>query len=172
MIVFTVYEPPKASGDLQDRAERLVFIKDSFVWTAAIFPAVWLLLKGLWLEFLLFVGLAAALTWGAETLGAPTAVSAMLLLFVDIVLGYEAGALQGAALERRGWRLAGTVAGRDRIDCERRFLERWISSQPADQSAPAASPGKGDRIASWTATAWEGAMNAIARGRRLSGAKA
>ena len=168
MIVFSVYEPPQMSGDRADRAERLIFIKDSFVWAAAIFPLVWLPLKRLWLELFAFIALVTALTWGLQAMGAPAALGALLLLIVQIVLGYEAGAIQGAALERRGWRFAGTVAGRDRLECERRFLENWLPAQPADQVPPASAPDKRSRIASWTATAWDG----LTRGRHLSGAKA
>ena len=168
MIVFTVYEPPQTSGDRADRAERLTFIKGSFVWSAAILPAVWLLFKRLWLELFAFIALVAVLTWGIEATGAPAALGALLLVIVQIVLGYEAGALQGAALERRGWRFAGTVAGRDRLECERRFLENWLPSQPADQFPPVSTPDKRSRIASWTATAWNG----LTQGRRLTGAKA
>jgi hypothetical protein len=166
--VFTVYEPPLTSGDRADRAERLVFIKDGFIWTAAIVPAIWLLAKRLWLEFFVFVALATALTWGVEAAGAPTALSVALMVIVQIVLGFEAGALQGAALERRGWRFAGTVADRNRLECERRFLESWLPAQPADQFPPTSTPDKQNRIATWTATAWNGLM----RGRSLTGAKA
>jgi hypothetical protein len=168
LIVYTVYEPPQTSGDRADRAERLVFIKDSFTWTAAILPAVWLLFKRLWLELLAFVAIAAAVSWGVEAAGGPAALGALPLLIVQIVLGYEAPAIQGAALERRGWRFAGTVAGRDRLECERRFLESWLPAQPADQFPPAATPDRRGRIASWTATAWDG----LTRGRHPMGAKA
>jgi hypothetical protein len=166
--VFAVYEPPLTSGDRADRAERLIFIKDSFIWSAAILPAVWLLFKRLWLELFAFVALAAILTWGVEAAGAPAALGALLLFIVQIVLGFEAGTLQGAALERRGWRFAGTVAGRNRLECERRFLESWLPAQSADQFPPAPTPDRHSRITSWTATAWNG----LARGRRLTGAKA
>jgi hypothetical protein len=166
--VFTVYEPPLTSGDRADRAERLIFIKDGFAWTAAFVPVIWLLAKRLWLELLAFIVLAAVLTWGVESAGAPAALGVALLVVVQIVLGFEAGVLQGAALERRGWRLAGTVAGRDRLECERRFLESWLPAQPADPFPPASPPDQRNRIATWTATAWNG----LARGRSLSGAKA
>ena len=133
MIVFTVYEPPLTSGDRADRAERLIFVKDGFIWSAAIFPRVWLLVKRLWLELFAFIGLAAVLTWGVEATGAPAALGAALLAHRADRARLRGGRLQGAALERRGWRFAGTVAGRDRLECERRFLESWLPAQPADQ---------------------------------------
>jgi hypothetical protein len=167
LVVFTVYEPPDAPGDLVGRAERLVFVKDGFLWMAALFPAIWLLVKGLWLELIVFLAAVAAVTWGLEAAGMPNATTGMLLLAVQIVFGFEAGSLYGAALERRGWRMAGTVAGRDLTECERRFLEAWLPAH-----GQAAAPAPGGPVSSWAATAWENAKDAIARGRRLMGAKA
>ena len=40
-------------------------------------------------------------------------------------------------LERKGWRVAGTVSGRTETECERRFFESW--------TAKAATPEPGQR---------------------------
>jgi hypothetical protein len=109
---------------------------------------------------------AALLTWGVESSGAASPISGMLLLIAQIVIGFEAGSIQGAALERRGWRLVGIVTGANQEACERRFFETW---QPSD--APM-STGPDGAAASWTATAWQNAKEQIARGRHLIGAKA
>jgi hypothetical protein len=172
LIVSTVYEPPIVARDRLDRATQLVFVKDGFSWLAAIFPAIWFLVKGLWLELILFLIGAAALTWGIEASGASSTLSGMLLLIVQIVIGFEAGAIQGAALERRGWQFVGTATGRDRDECERHFFDAW---QPAEPTA-SASPGSGlapeNSVTSWTATAWRNVKDGVARGRRPTGAKA
>jgi hypothetical protein len=171
LVVYTAYEPPKVSRDRIERATQLVFVKDGFTWLAAFAPVVWLLIKGLWLELFLFLAGATALTWGIEALGADPTLSGMLLLIVQIVIGFEAGAIQGAALERRGWRLVDTVTGRDQDDCERRFFEAW---QPAELASPT-PPGDGPApqgAASWTTTAWRNAKESLARRRLLIGAKA
>jgi hypothetical protein len=99
----------------------------------------------------------------------------MLLLGAQILFGFEAGSLHRAALERRGWRMAGTVAGRNLAECERRFLETWLPAQeqaPASASATTSQAASRGPISSWTKTAWRNAKDAIARGRRLIGAKA
>jgi hypothetical protein len=91
-----------------------------------------------------------------------------VLLIAQIVFGFEAGALYSAALERRGWRLVGTVSGRNSEDAERRFLEFWLPTHTeippapaADPFTPAATPG------TWTQTAMAQVKDTIDRGRRL-----
>ena len=166
MVVYTVHEPPNGPGDRLDRAERLVFVKDGFHWMAALVPPLWLLVKGLWLELAVYMVATGLVVWLLTSAEANTLSSAFLAI-VQIVFGFEAGALYSAALERRGWRVVGTVAGRDREDCERRFLELWL---------PTYTPASPDSIApqstSWAMTAWTRARDAIERGRQSFGAKA
>ena len=171
MVIFTVHEPPNGPGDRLDRAERLVFVKDGFSWIAALIPPVWLLVKGLWLELAIYMGATGLVVWLLTTAETNTASSAFLV-FVQIVFGFEAGAIYSAALERRGWAVVGTVAGRDREDCERRFLEFWL---PTYTQIPVSS-SDGAAIAapnpSWVTTAWTRAKDAIESGRRRVGARA
>ncbi len=171
MVVFTVHEPPNGPGDRLDRAERLVFVKDGFHWIAALVPPLWLLVKGLWLELAIYMVSTGLVVWLLTAAEANTASSAFLVI-VQIVFGFEAGAIYSAALERRGWRVVGTVAGRDREDCERRFLEFWLPTYtqipPASaDGTPAATTGP-----SWAMAAWTSAKDAIGRGRQHLGAKA
>jgi hypothetical protein len=166
VVVYNVYEPPYARGSVPERAERIVFVRDGFHWLAAIFPALWLLVKGLWLELAVFIGAVFLLTWGLEALGAVPAVSGILLIILQIVIGYEASAIQGAALERRGWRLAGTMVGRELSECERRFFESWLPSQ-ADVPAggqPLAAP-------TWSESVRKRALDTVAQARRLAGVR-
>jgi Protein of unknown function (DUF2628) len=166
LVVFNIYEPPNPTRDRIDRAGELVFVKDGFSWLAAILPVIWFLVKGLWLELLVFLGIVAVLSWGIDAMGELGGLSGAVLLIVQIVLGFEAGTLQSAALERRGWSFVGTVTGHNQDDCERRFFETW---QPSELTSSAPT---GDGSVSWTATAWQNAKDGIARGRRLIGAKA
>ena len=163
MVTYTVYEPPYASANRLESAEQLVFVKDSYTIIAALLPPVWLLMKRMWLEFVLYVGGTALLVWALTSVGATDLANA-LLLTIQIVFGFEAGALYGAALERRGWRLVGTVTGRGQEDSERRFLEVWLPTRTEIPPAPLGSPTPA--APSWTATALTRAKETIARGRR------
>jgi hypothetical protein len=167
LVIFTVHEPPNGPANRLDSAERLVFVKDGFSWLAAAVPPLWLLAKRMWLEFAVYVGATGLLVWLLTTAGA-TNLSNAILIIVQIVFGFEAGALYSAALERRGWRLVGTVAGRNREDCERRFLEVWLPTHteiPPTVSADPLAPSHTG--ATWSQTAVAQAKNALARGRRL-----
>ncbi|MBZ0209341.1 MAG: DUF2628 domain-containing protein [Hyphomicrobium sp.] len=164
MVIYSVHEPPNVSADRLESAEQLVFVKDGFSWFAAALPPIWLLMKRMWLEFAIYVGATGLLVWALTAAGAADLANAILLA-AQIVFGFEAGALYSAALERRGWHLVGTVAGRNSEDCERRFLEVWLPTRteiPRLGSGPAA-PVAGP---TWAQTALAQAKDAIARGRR------
>jgi hypothetical protein len=162
VVIYFVHEPPNASANRLESAEQLLFVKDGFSWFAALIPAVWMLTKRMWFEAILFMAFAGLLVWAFTAVGAPNMGNAILLA-AQILFGFEANALYSAALERRGWRLVGTVSGYNREDSERRFLEVWLPTRteiPAPVAAAAARPA-----ASWARMAIAQAKNAIARGR-------
>ncbi|WP_195930520.1 DUF2628 domain-containing protein [Hyphomicrobium album] len=163
MVTYTVYEPPHASANRLESAEQLVFVKDGYTIIGALLPPIWLLAKRMWLEFAVYIGGSGLLVWALTSAGA-TELANVLVLIIQIVFGFEAGALYGAALERRGWRLVGTVTGRGQEDSERRFLEVWLPTRTEIPPAPlgAATPA----APSWTATALTRAKETIVRGRR------
>lgn len=172
MVVFNVYEPPGQTGDRIDRAEQLVFIRDGFHWWAAIVPALWLLVKGLWLELVVFLVGAGVLAWLLEAIGMTSTAQSLMFLIVQIIIGYEASQIYAGALERRGWRAVGTVTGHNREECERRFIADWLQQQPEGPRAPddsAPTPGSG--FQSWTQVALGNARQAIAQGRQLVGSR-
>jgi hypothetical protein len=169
VVIYTVHEPPNGPANRLESAERLVFVKDGFSWFAAAVPPLWLLMKRMWLEFAIYVGATGLLVWLLTTVDA-TNTSNAILLIVQIIFGFEAGALYSAALERRGWRLVGTVSGRNAEDAERRFLEMWLPTRTeippsADARLPTATPSSWG--GSWSQTALAQAKDAIARGRRV-----
>ena len=63
------------------------------------------------------------------------------------LIGLEAGTLRRWSLARRGWTTLGTVSGRTQEDCERRFFDMWLSTQPRPSpAAPSdAAPTAGAR---------------------------
>jgi hypothetical protein len=167
VVTFDVYEPPNASGNRLESAEQLIFVRDGFHWFAALVPAFWLLVKRMWLELIVFMVGAGLLMWAFTAAGAPNVGSAILLI-AQIVLGFEAGGLYGGSLERRGYRLVGTVSGRNTEDCERRMLEVWLPTHteiPAGETFTPQSPAAG--MPAWAQTAIGQAKDQLARGRRM-----
>lgn len=130
MITYTVYEPPEAPADRLDRAQTLEFIKEGFHWTAALFTPFWLIAKRLWLVLMFYLaglGLVQAVVWwlGLDQRSLSYAITAL-----HLIVGFEADTLQRWTLERKGWAMLGSVNGRNAEDCERRFFDAWLPSQP------------------------------------------
>ena len=139
MRTFTVHESPSPPADRIDRAESLVFVKDGFGWAAALFAPIWLLVHRLWWPLFGYVVLSALLElvrFGLPSLGGWINLAGIAL---HLLIGFEADTLRRWGLERRGWRMLGSVSGRNAVECERRFYEAWLPAQPV--IAPAASSG-------------------------------
>jgi hypothetical protein len=143
MLSYTVHEPPDAPPDRIDRAEGLVFVKDGFSWTAALFAPVWLIVHRLWLPLLGYVLLSVLILW-LDSLVVPD-ITTLAMLALYLLIGFEADALRRWGLGRRGWSTIGTVTGRTADECERRFFDMWLPGQPivATPSGGAASGGGG-----------------------------
>jgi hypothetical protein len=163
VVIYTVHEPPNASANRLESAEQLLFVKDGYSWFAALLPVIWLLAKKMWLECAAFAALAGIIVWAFTAAGAPQLGNAILLA-IQIVFGFEAGALYSEALTRRGWRVVGTVSGRNLEDCERRYLEVWLPTRT--EIPPVASEGRAPPPASWAQTAMTQARELIMRGGR------
>jgi hypothetical protein len=147
MLTFTVHEPPNPPADRVDRAESLVFVKDGFSWLAALFAPLWLLAHRLWWPLLAFMLLAGGLQLVKQTMGVDQRWVGLAMLAVNLLIGFEADSLRRWSLERRGWRMLGSVSGKTAADCERRFFETWLPSQPIIAPRAAAGPADGWRSA-------------------------
>ena len=138
MTVYSVYEPPVPETDMIARADRLAFVREGFSWVALLVPLVWLLYHRMWIEFvvliLVYVGLQLA--FGGDAQG--QALTAWAVLAISVLFAFEANDLRTASLERRGYRLAGVVSGRDRVEAERAFFVKWLPEQ--ERIAPVTLP--------------------------------
>jgi hypothetical protein len=131
--------------DVIARADRLAFVREGFSWVALLVPLVWLLYHRMWIEFvvllLVYVGLQLAL--GGDAQG--QALTAWAGLAISVLFAFEANDLRTASLERRSYRLAGVVSGRDRVDAERAFFVKWLPEQeriaPVAPSSPRRDTG-------------------------------
>ena len=138
MLTFTVHEPPNPPPDRVDRAESLVFIKDGFGWVAALFAPIWLIVYRLWWPLLGFVVLSGGFELIKRVTGVDQRWVGLAVLALNLMIGFEADTLRRWALERRGWRTLGSVTGKTAAECERRFFETWLPTQPI--IAPPADP--------------------------------
>src|SRR5262245_42510944 len=83
----------------------------------------------MWIEsvvlFLVYVGLQLA--FGGDAQG--QALTAWASVAISLLFAFEANDLRTASLERRGYRFAGVVSGRDRVEAERAFFTKWLPEQ-------------------------------------------
>lgn len=145
MITYTVHEPPNPPADRLDRAEKLVFVRDGFRWSAFLFTPLWLLAKRLWLPLLAFLGVAGLIAVGVEGLEVDSQWATLIAFAAQAIAGFEASSLERWRLDRRGAAMLGTVTGRTREECERRFFTSWLSGQPAVSMGAAEDAGRAAR---------------------------
>jgi len=142
MRTYTVHHRLSGAGDLKRDVEDLVFVKDGFCWPGVLFPAFWLLFRGMWLVLLAYVLVTAVVIVGAGAAGLPEEAAALLGAAVNLLMGFEGNDLRRWTLDRRGLRMVGLVTGRRLADAERRFLESLAdgSYRPPEHPEPPARP--------------------------------
>jgi Protein of unknown function (DUF2628) len=130
MITVTVHEPPFPPADRMDRAERLAFVKDGYNWVAAAWPPLWLIGQQLWVALAAYAAFVGAVVLVVAAVGAPVTWVWLILLGLNLLIGFEADTIMRWSLGRTGWRVVGTVVGRNIAECERRFFDDWLPQQP------------------------------------------
>jgi hypothetical protein len=166
VITVTVHEPPMPPADRLDRADRLVFIKDGYSWIAAAWPPIWLLARKLWLPFVGYCAILAAVTASFNAFGMPPWTIALAVVAFHLLIGFEAESVRRSSLDRLGWQVVGTVVGRNLAECERRFFDSWLPQQPIIRSAGRAEPGVARTVSTSTGTAgWRGKLGGWADGK-------
>jgi hypothetical protein len=139
MITFTVHEPPNPPADRVERAAGMAFVRDGFSWGAALLTPLWMLAHRLWWPLVAYIGATAVIEFTRKSLSLHPGWLTLTTLALSLLIGLEAGTLRRWALARRGWTPLGTVSGRTAEDCERRFFDAWLTSQPPSQPGPAPS---------------------------------
>jgi hypothetical protein len=166
VVVFTVHEPPNPPSDRVDRAEELVFVKDGFTWLAALVPPLWFVTNRLWLELVGYVVITWIIAGGLSAIGLEPQWVTLLILALQLFLGFEASTIKRAALSRRGYAQLGIVTGRNTTDCERRFFDEWLPSQPVIASltrgSPPSSSSSGGTASDLRDKRWRGLFDAKA----------
>ena len=130
MPTYTVHEPPEPDADRIDRASELKFVKDGFAWLTALFPPFGFALSQMWLPLLAYAVSVGALGSALARLGVNESWLTLMLLAFNIYLGFEHSTVQRWMLDRDGWPMLGSVTGKTLAECERRFFETWLPSQP------------------------------------------
>lgn len=142
MLVYTVHAPQRApSGPpetAEERADALVFVKEGFCWPAFLLGPFWLAYHRMWRALAGYVAVAILIALLLRLLPGGTAAIVPVLQLASLAFGFEADDLRRRALERRGYEMIGTTAGRSFDECEHRFLTGWIGTAGGASAARAA----------------------------------
>ncbi|HET6378981.1 MAG TPA: DUF2628 domain-containing protein [Methylocella sp.] len=131
MALYSIYLREGVPGTEPDAAA----VCQAFSWKAFFFGPLWLAAHQLWAGLALWSLAYFLLLAAAATYISAGAIS-LIALFLQILLGLEAGRLKEAKLESQGCRLAAIVAARGLEEAELAFYRRFEAPQdtPADAS--------------------------------------
>ncbi len=153
MQTYTVFEPRVGPEDIEERAGKLIFVKEGFSFWAFVAPALWLLVNRVWWGLLAYLVLAGAVIGALTAIGANEQVVFWGGLVINLLFGFEARDLYRGSLERKGFGLIGVVSGPSLEACERRFLQEWLPEAHGQRSrlmamsaTGAPGPGMASRV--------------------------
>ena len=126
MIIYTVHEPRRPGQGIEARADSIQFVKEGFTIWGFLFGPLWLLYNRLWIAFILTLVFMAGLAAGLVELGLGDQAPALVDILVSLIIGFEGNDILRWSLQRKGYALLGSVAGRNRLECERRFFDAWL----------------------------------------------
>jgi Protein of unknown function (DUF2628) len=139
MSVYTVHEPPLRAHEASSDPERFVFVRDGFHFWAFLLAPLWMLWHRLWLVFVIYIIVIAAIQSAMHYAGVGPAGTAFAMLLVAFLVGVEASTLRRFTLARRGWWQVGIVGGSNAEAAERRFFDTWANAVPDEPNEPPAS---------------------------------
>jgi len=140
MSVYTVHQPPVKAGETRAGEtvadpDRFVFVRDRFAFWAFVLAPLWLLVKRLWLAFILYVLLLAVVGAALYAAGIGPPARTLAVVAISFLVGLEAATLQRWTLARRGFTQIGVVIADDRDEAERRFFSGWVARAAASAAA-------------------------------------
>lgn len=134
MASYLVLIPPGARPD----DENTHFIADGFVWTAFIFPGLWLLVKRQWIAGFVVIALQIAI---AVLTAEPEAFLAAVLIELAIraLVGLEGSAFIARRLEAAGWTLRAVIVADD-LETTEEIYDLEAADDAADHWQPPTLP--------------------------------
>jgi len=146
MAIYTVHAPPLRGEEALPDPERFVFVRDGFSFWAFVLTPFWMLWRGLWIVFILYLVAMLVVQIGLYVIHATQPVQAAAGILFSLLIGFEAATLRRWTLNLRGWTQLGVVSGDHLETAERRFFDSWLKQvawQTAQPPAPAAPPQAG-----------------------------
>lgn len=146
MVTYTVHEREDESGDISDRAEEIIFVKEGYAWAALLIPILWLVYHRMWLVLAGFVALIVAVQAVISTSELGEEVTGWAMMLVNLFFALLANDLRRWNLESRGYRLIEPVSGQNLAQCEERFFTQWLAAQAGQGSGGGDAPRHAKRL--------------------------
>ncbi|MFG1461402.1 DUF2628 domain-containing protein [Xanthobacter sp. DSM 24535] len=153
MAIWTVLTKEKAGDTVLAAADRVVFVREKFSWTALLFAPFVLLGHRLWLGFGAYVAASVLIALAETLLHLPNNVGVVLGLGLNLLVALQLADMRIWKLRRTGYLEAGSVVARDIDEAERRFFKYWTPPRPPVLQGPlirtqpaTAAPGYGAPI--------------------------
>jgi hypothetical protein len=118
MAQWTVHRRKAASGD------DVRLVREGFNFWAFLFPLPWLVIKGMWIVFLLALAAQMFLLGAGHWLELSEFVTVVIGLALNLVMGFEGNDLFRWTLARRAFDEVDVVSGDDRTEAEIRYFAR------------------------------------------------
>ena len=119
-------------------------MREGFSLFAFVLPPIWMLANRLWLVLVGYLVILALRLWPDPLFEIPDHWRYYATLALNLLVGFEADTLERWTLDRRNWRMVGTVSGNNFDECERRFFESWVPTigivTPSNFDKPGAVP--------------------------------
>ncbi|MCV6546739.1 MAG: DUF2628 domain-containing protein [Cohaesibacter sp.] len=128
MPAFIIYEKPNQSFD--DTIKDAVMVEHRFSYMIFLLPALWMLLKRLWLPLIAYILLSVALAMLDGMI--PFWVSMLVSLIIALWISVEAPNLMDWALKRRGYREVGLIYADNKEHCEARYIHAKFANAQRD----------------------------------------
>jgi hypothetical protein len=134
MAQWTVHRKKTSSDD------DVRFVREGFNVWALVFPLFWLVIKGMWIVFIIAAAVQMLL-WGiGRMLDFSEFMSFAVGLLPNLVMGFEGNDLYRWTLARRGLEEVDVVSGEDRTEAEIRYFSRHEQDVPEPVAEAPASP--------------------------------
>jgi hypothetical protein len=122
MRVYTVHIPPATRHQADP-----VLVKESFSWPAFLFGPLWALVHRMWLVTVGLVALDVVVSVVLDAAGIEPVTQAVLSLAIAVLIGAHGNEWRRRSLDRRGFRDAGVVVGRNIDEALARYLDSTIA---------------------------------------------
>ena len=121
--------------------DKFVFVRDGFHFWAFVAGPFWLLFHRLWLVLIGYLVLSFVGEIALSKLGVGAGLRGIVMFLVALLMGFEASSLRRWSLSSGKWRQLDVVVADSTEAAERRFFDRWTTSQrdesySTDRGAP------------------------------------